>query len=157
MRAHAGRGSATGLEVQKQSVCEAQIIPALERALSLVGADVRAWFAVLPRPQRLLPQKRPAASVGLGGERGGHAGGPGAATAATIDSYYLSRHCAVRPRPFCAHARCPGQWLCHDHSKYLRVLLNLIAPALESAGGLSRLSNLTTPKTMSGRAARRLL
>lgn len=63
-----------------------QIIPALERVLSLVGADVRAWFAILPRPQRLLPQKRPAAALGLGG-RGASAG--------TIDAYYLSRHCAV--------------------------------------------------------------
>jgi len=75
----------------------AQIIPALERALSLVGADVHAWFAALPRPQRLLPQKRPAAAVGLGAERAG-GGAPGAAT---IDSYYLSRHCAVRH----SHAR----------------------------------------------------
>ena len=68
-------------------------MPALERALSLVGADLHAWFAVLPRPQRLLPQKRPAAAVGLAAQQ---LGGPGAATAATIDSYYLSRHCAVR-------------------------------------------------------------
>jgi DNA polymerase zeta len=36
-----------------------QILPALERVLSLVGADVRAWFAEMPRPQRMLPQKRP--------------------------------------------------------------------------------------------------
>ena len=73
----------------------AQIIPALERALSLVGADMHAWFAVLPRPQRLLPQKRPAAAVGLAVQP---PGGPGATAAATIDSYYLSRHCAVRAR-----------------------------------------------------------
>ena len=51
-----------------------------------VGADMRAWFATMPRPQRLLPQKRPAAALGLGGR----------SSAGTIDAYYLSRHCAVR-------------------------------------------------------------
>lgn len=63
-----------------------QIVPALERVFSLLGVDVRGWYAALPRPQRLLPQKRPAAALGLGG-RGSSAG--------TIDAYYLSRHCAV--------------------------------------------------------------
>ena len=53
-----------------------------------VGADMRAWFATMPRPQRLLPQKRPAAALGLGGR----------SSAGTIDAYYLSRHCAVRVR-----------------------------------------------------------
>ncbi len=62
-----------------------QIIPALERVVSLVGGDMRAWFATMPRPQRLLPQKRPAAALGLGGR----------SSAGTIDAYYLSRHCAV--------------------------------------------------------------
>ena len=47
---------------------------------------MRAWFATMPRPQRLLPQKRPAAALGLGGR----------SSAGTIDAYYLSRHCAVR-------------------------------------------------------------
>eukprot|EP00887_Chlorella_sp_A99_P007603 scaffold20.g7603.t1 len=32
---------------------------AIERVLSLVGADARAWFARMPRPNRALPQKRP--------------------------------------------------------------------------------------------------
>ena len=62
-----------------------QIIPALERVVSLVGGDMRAWFAAMPRPQRLLPQKRPAAALSLGGR----------SSAGTIDAYYLSRHCAV--------------------------------------------------------------
>lgn len=70
-----------------------QIIPALERVLSLVGADVRAWYASLPRPHRLLPQKRPAAALGL---QGGGGAKTGASGAGTIDAYYLSRHCAVR-------------------------------------------------------------
>ncbi|EFJ43266.1 hypothetical protein VOLCADRAFT_66026, partial [Volvox carteri f. nagariensis] len=58
-----------------------QIIPALERVMSLVGADIRSWFADMPRPQRMLPQKRPAAAGGGGG--------------GTIDRFYLSRHCVV--------------------------------------------------------------
>ncbi|KAK9800905.1 hypothetical protein WJX73_009136 [Symbiochloris irregularis] len=78
-----------------------QIIPAMERVLSLMGVDIRAWFAALPRPQRLLPQKRPArgepGNAGPAGAAGGgmgRLGGRGAA-ASTIDRYYLSRHCAV--------------------------------------------------------------
>ena len=57
---------------------------------------MRAWFAAMPRPQKLLPQKRP---------QGSHAGREGpsehvglgrpATAIGTIDRYYLSRHCAV--------------------------------------------------------------
>jgi DNA polymerase zeta len=97
-----------------------QIIPSIERALSLVGADVRAWFAAMPRPQRTLPQKRPQESLPLlpdgggGGNgynttTGGGGAGPSNRTmtavvsnplfggngALTIDRFYLSRHCAV--------------------------------------------------------------
>lgn len=82
-----------------------QIIPAVERVISLVGADVRGWFAEMPRPQRMIPQKRPATALGvplggpdargeggmamIAGPRGRMAGGN------TIDRFYLSRHCAV--------------------------------------------------------------
>ena len=78
-----------------------QIIPSLERLFNLVGADLRAWFAAMPRPSKQLPQKRPLstlpvpavapanASTGLGGLK------PRAAAASTIDSFYLSKHCAV--------------------------------------------------------------
>ena len=76
-----------------------QIIPALERIFSLVGADLRAWFAAMPRPQKLLPQKRPqGANALVQGPAAQHLG-PGRAVAGivgTIDRYYLSRHCAVR-------------------------------------------------------------
>ena len=67
-----------------------QIIPALERVLNLVGADPRAWFVGMTKPQRLLPQKRPPAALPLPelGRTNANAG--------TIDQYYLSRHCAVR-------------------------------------------------------------
>jgi DNA polymerase zeta len=106
--------------------------------LSLVGADVRSWYAELPKPNRLLPQKRPLHSLalpppapgpGIGGAAAagpacalrhavvprawGDGGGGGAAGALsgaglgpqvpsaaaggshTIDSYYLSQHCAA--------------------------------------------------------------
>jgi len=72
-----------------------QIVPALERVLTLVGADPRAWFVGMTKPQRLLPQKRPPAALPLGGKGGRGAGGVG-----TIDQYYLSRHCAVSLSPF---------------------------------------------------------
>ena len=92
-----------------------QIIPAIERALSLVGADVRAWFAAMPRPQRTLPQKRPQDSLpllpdtgdlgvsnsrGVGGaavpmNRAATANQFSGAGALTIDRFYLSRHCSV--------------------------------------------------------------
>lgn len=76
-----------------------QIIPALERIFSLVGADLRAWFAAMPRPQKLLPQKRPQGANALMQQGpGAQHLGPGRAAAGivgTIDRYYLSRHCAV--------------------------------------------------------------
>jgi hypothetical protein len=56
----------------------------------------QAWFASMPRPERLLPQKRPATALqvaGVAGASGGVAGMRGLAK--TIDRYYLSRHCAV--------------------------------------------------------------
>lgn len=89
---------------------------------SLVGADVAAWFAQLPRPQRTLPQKRPAAALPLlaaanaaAAAGGGYAQqappgvrrGGGASARATIDRFYLSRHCAV-----CDELTRPNRVLC---------------------------------------------
>ena len=84
-----------------------QILPALERVLSLVGADVQAWFAGMPRPARMLPHKRPAASLAIPQVPEERAG-PGVAGQAggarewvqqgTIDAYYLSRHCVACDR-----------------------------------------------------------
>lgn len=42
-----------------------QIVPALERVLSLVGADVKAWAAAVPRNLRLQPQKRPVGALAV--------------------------------------------------------------------------------------------
>jgi len=61
-----------------------QIIPAVERVLSLIGADVRSWFAEMPRPQRPVVQKRSLPATTSEGRSG-----------VTIDRFYLSRHCAV--------------------------------------------------------------
>jgi hypothetical protein len=80
-----------------------QIIPALERVLSLVGADVKAWYAAMPRSVRMLPQKRPAAALGLPSEGPHHP----LYNQGVIDQYYLSRHCAV-----CDELTLPAQPLC---------------------------------------------
>lgn len=65
-----------------------QIIPALERFLSLIGADVRAWYAQMPKVFRHLPHKRPLSTLPVLSTKEtpvprGH----------TIDRFYLSRHC----------------------------------------------------------------
>lgn len=83
-----------------------QIIPAVERVLNLVGADVRAWFTELPRPRRDLPQKRPLKALPLP-ESTLTSRRPADRTRTTIDTFYLSRHCAVcddltrATRPLC--------------------------------------------------------
>lgn len=56
-----------------------QIIPALQRVFGLVGADLRLWFAEMPRPVR--PPLGKQSSYASNGQR------------TRIDSYYLSRHC----------------------------------------------------------------
>ncbi len=78
-----------------------------------VGADVRAWFAAMPRVTRMRPEKRPAASLALPQQHHQQGGGGGSASnggglhqplllpavsllgSSTIDQFYLSRHCAV--------------------------------------------------------------
>ncbi len=56
-------------------------------------------FATMPRPQRLLPQKRPAAALPLPAVPGLGAQTSRSTGASTIDRYYLSRHCAVCTPP----------------------------------------------------------
>eukprot|EP00775_Hariotina_reticulata_P012068 gene12067-12209_t len=57
--------SRTTLRLHANYYITKQIIPALERVLSLVGADVRSWFGHMRKPTRLLPQKRPSAALAL--------------------------------------------------------------------------------------------
>lgn len=89
--------SGGGLRLNDKYYCTKQIVPALHRCLSLVGADVHAWLAQLPPPPRATPAKRFAATgaVQLFGGMGGVGGGGGGGGGTTIDSFYLSRHCAV--------------------------------------------------------------
>ena len=63
-----------------------QIIPALERFMRLIGVNVQAWYARIPKATRYLPHKRPLSALG------------GTLTSTTthkptIDHFYLSRHC----------------------------------------------------------------
>ena len=51
---HALVESRGALRLHAQYYINKQIVPTLDRALSLVGADVLAWFAALPRPQARL-------------------------------------------------------------------------------------------------------
>ncbi|KAM7264807.1 hypothetical protein ACFE04_002490 [Oxalis oulophora] len=59
-----------------------QIIPALQRAFGLVGADLNQWFIDMPRPAREGSSKRPLL-------------GCNNAQRTRIDFYYLSKHCIV--------------------------------------------------------------
>lgn len=69
-----------------------QIIPSLERILSLVGADVRSWYSKMPKVYRNLPHKRPVSSLPLL-KSGNQAEKRQFDRTATIDTFYLSRHC----------------------------------------------------------------
>ncbi|XP_024028845.1 DNA polymerase zeta catalytic subunit isoform X2 [Morus notabilis] len=58
-----------------------QIIPALQRAFGLVGADLKKWFLEMPRPVRESFSKRPLFTSNPHRTR--------------IDYYYLSKHCII--------------------------------------------------------------
>jgi DNA polymerase elongation subunit (family B) len=83
----AGAGAGVGMRINSTYYITKQIIPALERILSLVGADVRVWFTEMRRPtlQRprleLVPPLRwgpPRPGGGAGGDgRGGYLGASG--------------------------------------------------------------------------------
>jgi DNA polymerase zeta len=66
---------ANGLRLHDTYYITKQIIPALQRVFGLVGADLKLWFAELPRSNR-----RNKEAVQQKG---------------TIDHYYLSQHCTV--------------------------------------------------------------
>ncbi|CAA6669075.1 unnamed protein product [Spirodela intermedia] len=65
-----------------------QIIPVLQRAFGLVGADLRRWFSETPRPLRPTAAKR----LPLGSGSSVSVKGP---LRNRIDRYYLSKNCAV--------------------------------------------------------------
>lgn len=75
-----------------------QIIPALERMLSLVGADLRAWYEAMPKVLRMAPQKRPASSFGLPSRVGGGGGG-WLSRNSVLEDFFSSKHCCVCDEP----------------------------------------------------------
>ena len=72
------------------------LIPVPTRRALILGC---CRFTALPRPMRLLPQKRPAQQGPQPSTSFGQSAGDlSRLAAATIDRYYLSRHCAVSLR-----------------------------------------------------------
>ena len=70
-----------------------QIIPALDRMLSLIGADVKAWYDEMPKAMRMPPQKRPAASLGLSSlSRDNN-------RQMILEDFFSSKHCCVCDEP----------------------------------------------------------
>ncbi|QDZ21998.1 catalytic subunit of DNA polymerase zeta [Chloropicon primus] len=89
-------GSSAALRLHETYYITKQILPALERCFSLLGADVKAWFAQMPKPNRWQPTKRPISALGLSGFSNESLGySHEAGTRRTIDHFYLSKHCAV--------------------------------------------------------------
>ena len=81
---------AKGLRLHGQYYITKQILPALERCFSLIGADVRLWFLHMPKPMRCQPTKRSLRGIGVVTQHTLVSG-----DAHTIDHFYMSRHCAV--------------------------------------------------------------
>jgi len=80
--------SGGALRLNARYYAEKQIVPALQRCLGLVGADVPAWLRELPAATRARYQP-------FGGAGNGAGAGAGAGAARTMDAYLISRHCAV--------------------------------------------------------------
>lgn len=105
-----------GLRLHETYYISKQIIPALERCFSLLGADVRAWFAQMPKPNRWQPAKRPISALGLSGYSNDSIGyRQEVKSRLTIDHFYLSKHCAVcdemtaTDQTICDKCRCSPQ------------------------------------------------
>lgn len=78
-----------------------QIIPSLQRIFGLVGVDLKLWYRDMPRLYQA-PSKKPASAAMIPFGQGTGKGGSDkaelqqrAVSRATIDTYYLSKHCAV--------------------------------------------------------------
>ncbi|KAG0605129.1 hypothetical protein M758_9G034000 [Ceratodon purpureus] len=80
---------ANGLRLHDTYYITKQIIPALQRIFGLVGADLKQWYAELPRVYRPPTSKRPGKITSKYTEAERSSKG------ATIDHYYLSQHCSV--------------------------------------------------------------
>lgn len=105
-----------------------QIIPALMRILSLVGADCMRWFELMNKTDRSLPQKRTRSALPLPAEAS-----TSAASAHTIDAFYLSRHCAVcDAQTYMGRPVCPA---CLADPQATVAGLEARAAALEAAAG----------------------
>ena len=114
-----------------QNYIKKQIIPALDRVLSLVGADCRRWFRGMSKVDRSLPQKRTLAGFAIGGPLGGCESSSG--PSGTIEAYFLSRHCAV-----CDGETAVNQTVCHACSANPQATVAMLearAAALERAAG----------------------
>jgi DNA polymerase zeta len=90
---------ANGLRLHDTYYITKQIIPALQRVFGLVGADLKLWFAELPRVYRPPTSKQ----VGLTSKNNPFKFLPNSnrrnkeavQQKGTIDHYYLSQHCTV--------------------------------------------------------------
>ena len=88
--------NSTRLRLHETYYITKQVIPALERCFSLLGADVKGWFVQMPKPNRWQPTKRPISALGLSGFSNDSIGYRNETKGRfTIDHFYLSRHCAV--------------------------------------------------------------
>ena len=83
---------ANGLRLHDTYYITKQIIPALQRVFGLVGADLRQWYAELPRVYRPPTSKRPGKVTSKTEAERVNKGG---LIKGTIDHYYLSQHCSV--------------------------------------------------------------
>ena len=84
-----------------------QIVPALSREINLVGADLTAWFAELPRSLRLAPKM--SAEQPVPGALGRSNSSSSRTSRVTLDHYYSNAECRLcgceSPRAVCGHCR----------------------------------------------------
>jgi DNA polymerase zeta len=69
--------------------------------LSLVGADVKAWYEAMPKVLRMPPQKRPATSLGLpsASSRPRGVSGSHMSKNSVLEDFFSSKHCCVCDEP----------------------------------------------------------
>uniref|UniRef100_A0A7I4D3U3 DNA polymerase zeta catalytic subunit n=1 Tax=Physcomitrium patens TaxID=3218 RepID=A0A7I4D3U3_PHYPA len=105
---------ANGLRLHDTYYITKQIIPALQRVFGLVGADLKQWYAELPRIYRPPTSKRPGIVTSNGPSKAPaevERSNKGYLSKGTIDDYYLSQHCAV-----CGELMRGSQFICSSCS-----------------------------------------